>query len=333
MTISVTQPIVRNNLGDGIFSGLARGSSGAPGTIEGYQSSSKYYNVPPVTASNTGVNTTPPLTKSLLYVNGIGTPRETHAYTVKLLSAITNTKVIGIYNQSGDGEGTNIFYDLIQCLGDKTGLGNNPATNTLASAAITACKEGKYLNIIAHSQGAIITSRAMRQTIGALLDHYGRQDAVVRPLLEELDRINSRTLWQKLAASPFSDLRNSRTITTLARELRDRIRPIVERRLDSYVTAQTFGGAARFYPNGPRYRHVYNEWDPVPVMVGQGDIGTGPGRGARVEPINRNAGSRLPDIDDHSITELYLQSSSNFVDRNGNRSETGYVPIDMSMVR
>ncbi len=334
MAITVTEPVVRGNLGDGNFSGLAGNSTGAPGTIEGYQSQSKYYNVPAVTAKNTGVSTSNPIDKLLLYVNGIGTPRAAHAYTVKLISVVTNTKVIGIYNQSGDGEGTNLFFDLIQCLGDKTGLGNNPATNTMANSVATACKEGRYINIIAHSQGAIITSRAMRQAIGMLLDYYGRQDPVVKPLLEEVDRINSRTLWEKLTTTRSSDLRNSITIITLARELQDRIKPIVETQLDSYVSAQTFGGAARFYPDGPRYRHVYNFWDPVPMLVGQGDIMTGPGRGAQVIELNRNAGSRIRDfVDDHSITNVYMQSSDNFVDRLGKKVDSTYIPIDMSMVR
>lgn len=334
MAITVTAPDVRPNLGDGTFSGLAGGSSGGPGTIEGYRRDSKFYNVPSVTAANTGVNAERPVEKLLLYINGIGTPRATHAYTVKLLSVVTSARVIGIYNQSGDGESPNAVADLLQCLGDKTGWGNNPATNTLANTAAVACIEGKFLNIVAHSQGAIITSRGMRQAIGMLLDYFGRQDPVVRPLLEEVDRINSRTLWQQLTASRSSELRNTTTIITLERELRERVKPYIENLLDRYISAQTFGGAARFYPNGPRYRHVYNRWDPVPNLVGQGDIMTGPGRGATVLQLDRNAGGWGPDfVEDHSITDVYLQPSNEFVDRQGRRVDSAYIPVDMGMVR
>lgn len=336
MTVTVQQPHVDGNLTDGRFSGLAHGSTGAPGKVLGYDPNAKYYNVPSVTAQNTGVSSTPVQhNKLLLYVNGIGTPRATHAYTVKLLSVVSGAKVIGIYNQSGDGDGTNLFNDLIQCLGDKTGLSNNPATNTLTRSAYTACIESKYLNIVAHSQGAIITSRAMRQTKGKLLDYYGRRDSVVRPLLEQFDRIANRSMLQRIlsSANPITNVSDSTLILRLRSALAERINPSVERLMNNSISAQTFGGAARFFPDGPRYRHIYNSWDPVPMAVGQGDIMTGPGSGATVNQLSRNSGSRFPDIADHSITDVYLQSSGNYVDRQGKRVDSSYIPIDMSMVR
>lgn len=334
--ITVQQPVVNANLTDGRFSGLTQGGGAPPGNISGYSHLSSFYNVPPVTAGTAAGQRVTAVNKLILYVNGIGTNRDTHGYTVKLISVITGAKVIGIYNQSGDGSQSgalDMVSDLIQCLGDKTGLGNNPATNTLAKCVFKACTESRHLNIVAHSQGAIITSRAIRTAIGMMLDFYGRRDPNVRPLLEEADSILNSSFWHRAFATPFQRAGESVTLIRLRSALENRIRPIVERNLDQYISAQTFGGAARFYPDGPRYRHVYNFWDPVPMLVGQGDILTGPGRGARVEEINRNSDMRIRDIADHSITDLYMQSSADYVDRTGRKVDNNYIPIDMGMVR
>lgn len=331
--ISVEQPTVEDNLTDGAFSGLAPGEPSPPGNICGYPPTKTFYSIPPVTVRTTAGQRMTSVNKRIVYVNGIGTPRATHAYTVKLISVITGANVIGIYNRSGDGTDTNLFFDLIQCLGDKTGLSNNPATNTLARSAFKACTDAMYLNVVAHSQGAIITSRAMRQAIGMLLDFYGRRDPTVRPLLEEADAVLNSSIWRQVFALQIQHVRDSMILIKLNDALEKKIRPIVEDKLDSYVSVQTFGGAARFYPDGPRYRHVYNFWDPVPMLVGQGDILTRPGRGARVEEINRNSDMRIRDIADHSITDLYMQSSNNYVDRNGRKVDNNYIPIDMNMIR
>lgn len=333
--ITVEQPIVAQNLTDGAFSGLAPGPPTPPGNICGYPSSRHYFGIPPVTAVTAAGHRVSPVNKLIVYVNGIGTNRDTHAYTVKLISVITGANVIGIYNQSGDGMESgfvDMVADLIQCLGDKTGLGNNAATNTLARSVFRACTSSMNLNVVAHSQGAIITSRAMRQGIGMLLDFYGRRDATVRPMLEQADRIINTSMWRRILSGTFRQMQDAAFLITLNNALEEKIRPIVEQKLDEFVSVQTFGGAARFYPNGPRYRHVFNVWDPVP-LVGQNDIFTGPGRGARVESLNRNSDMFIRDIADHSITDLYLQSSDHYIDRNGHRVDNTYIPIDMSMVR
>lgn len=318
---------------DGEFTGAhgAAGGTTPPGNVGGFNPVNHlFWQVPPITpAVGERHPTTPVLNKRIVYINGIGTPRQSHAYTVKLISVVTGAVVIGIYNQSGDGEQPNILSDLVQCLGDKTGIGNNPATNTLAKCVYDSCVNGISLNIVAHSQGAIITSRAIRQGIGKLLDYYGRRDAQVRPFIEKIERHHGFLANVGRAVLGLDNIERLQ----LQVLLQERILPIVERNLDTYVSAQTFGGAGRFFPNGPRYRHVYNSWDPVPNLFGQGDIFTGPGRGARVEQIDRNAGMAIRDFDDHSIDGVYLQASQYYVDRKGRRVDNNYIPIDMSMVR
>lgn len=331
--IVLNQPTV-SVFGDGDFTG-SNGVDGGripPGSIRGFNPPNyHFWDVPPITpAVGERHPATPVLNKRIVYINGIGTPRNAHAYTVKLISVITGAVVIGIYNQSGDGEQPGYFSDLVQCLTDKMGIGNNPATVTLANCVYDACISDKYLNIVAHSQGAIITSRALRQGIGKLLDYYGRKDREVMPFIEKIER--NRGFFARVGRAVLG-LDNIERLQ-LQVLLQERILPIVERRLDACVSVQTFGGAGRFFPNGPRYRHVFNAWDPVPNLFGQGDIMTGPGRGARVEQINRNAGTLAPDfVADHSITELYLQPSQYFVDRRGRKVDENYIPIDMNMVR
>jgi hypothetical protein len=301
-----------------------------PGAIKGYDPNTYFWEVLGVTPKvGERHPATLSLNKRIVYINGIGTPMSAHAYTVKLISVVSGAAVIGIYNQSGDGTDTNIIFDLVQCLGDKSGLSNNPATKTLAKAVFDSCVSGVYLNIVAHSQGAIITSRGLRQGIGLLLDRYGRMSAKVKPLIEEVER--RRGFFESVLRGAIGANDVDRLKLEIA--LKQEILPLVETRLNDFVSVQTFGGAGRFFPNGPMYRHVVNSWDPVPNMFGQGDIMTGPGRGAVVETINRNAGSAVTDFDDHSMDGVYLQSSQYFVDRSGKKVDSNYIPIDMTRVR
>lgn len=58
----------------------------------------------------------------------------------------------------------------------------------------------------------------------------------------------------------------------------------LERKLED-VRVTTFGGAARFYPDGPSYTHVINRSDLVPMGTGLGLLGYA-GRGAVVHDID-----------------------------------------------
>ncbi len=325
--IELQKPTI-SPFGDGDYTGSSQNTP--PGNIRGYGKTDYFWTIPSVTSASTALNPIATLTnKRVIYVNGIGTPMMSHAYTVKLLAYVSGCGVVGIYNQSGDGTDTNLFFDLVQCLGDKTGLSNNPATRTMAKAIFDGCVSGVYVNIIAHSQGAIITSRAIRQAIGMLLDRYGRMNATVNALFQEVER--RRGFFENVGRGIIGSGDQDRLRLEIA--LQREIRPLVEERLGSFVSVQTFGGAGRFFPNGPLYRHVVNAWDPVPNAFGQGDIMTGPGRGAVVQTINRNAGTIGPDFDDHSMDGVYLQNSQYFVDRSGRSVDTNYIAIDLNRIR
>jgi hypothetical protein len=330
VAIEVKMPSV-TGFGDGDYVG-ANGQGGrvSPGSFSGYHPSNFFWGVPGITPSISESHpAVPALNKRIVYINGINTPRSAHAYSLKLLTTVTGAVVVGIYNMSGDGTDGNIVFDLVQCLGDKSGLSNNPATKTLGLAVYNSCVSGVYLNIVAHSQGAIITSRGIRQGIGLLLDHYGRMHREVSPIIDSLEK--KRGFFENVLRGIVSANDVDRIRLNLA--LKKYIQPIVEKKLHDYVSAQTFGGAGRFFPDGPVYRHVFNSWDPVPNLFGQGDIFTGPGRGARVEKVSRNSGSIGPDFDDHSMDGVYLQSSQYYTDRTGKKVDSNYIPIDMSMIR
>lgn len=92
----------------------------------------------------------------IVYVNGIlGSPQgmcdSLNAIAKKRCASVT-----GVYNQS-DG----LLKDLGQCVGDKLGIGDNPANATLQDIISEHVASGEPLDIIAHSQGALITSRAL----------------------------------------------------------------------------------------------------------------------------------------------------------------------------
>lgn len=314
-------PTISGAFSDGSFTGATEFQGPPPGVLMGFDPQNYFWDVQPITPSV--AERRPPSVahgKRIVYINGINTSMADHAYTVKILSVVSGAGVIGIYNQSGDGTDTNIVFDLVQCLGDKTGLNNNPATRTLAQAVYDACVCGEYLNIVAHSQGAIITSRGIRQAIGKLLDYHGRRNYQIRPLIDAFDK--RRGGRGRIGEDE-----------PLKQGLKQHILPTVEKDLRCYVSVQTLGGAARFFPDGPRYRHVYNSWDPVPRLFGQGSIIRGPGSGAVLEKIKRNAGSRFPGVADHLMNELYLKSSQDYVDRTGRKVDNNYIPIDMSMVQ
>jgi hypothetical protein len=330
--IELQKPTI-SPFGDGEFTGSAQNTP--PGNIRGYGRDRYFWEIPGVTAQSVGsAPIATPVNKRIIYVNGIGTPMIAHAYTVKLISYVSGCGVAGIYNQSGDGFKEDPISDLVQCIGDKLGVSNNPATKTMAKAIFDSCVSGVYLNIVAHSQGAIITSRAVRQAIGMLLDRYGRMNTKVRALFNEVEK--RRGFWESVGRGIISQDDVDRIKLLVA--LKQDILPLVEKRLGDFVSVQTFGGAGRFFPNGPWYRHVSNLWDPVPNAFGQGSeqlfgLPSGSGRGGTVEEIERNAGSRFRDFDDHSMDGVYMQESKYFVDRHGNKVDSNYIPIHMNRIR
>lgn len=95
--------------------------------------------------------------ETLIFVNGINTDFEGHKGNLQALANSTGQPVIGVYNAT---EG--MAKDLLQSAGDKYNIGNNPAVKTLSDSIYNELKAGRSPHIMAHSQGGLITSRALQ---------------------------------------------------------------------------------------------------------------------------------------------------------------------------
>ena len=94
--------------------------------------------------------------ETLIYVNGINTTKDGQSASLQAIADRTGAQVIGIHNAT---EG--MISDLGQCITDKLDKGRNPAVDTLADTVYNEIKAGHSIHIVAHSQGGLITSRAL----------------------------------------------------------------------------------------------------------------------------------------------------------------------------
>jgi hypothetical protein len=339
LAIQVQQPST-GQFGDGDFTGSSRPEN-VPGTIIGFGKSIKFWAVAGITfrtefrpgqrAVSAEIN------RRLVYINGMNSSRENHAYSAKLISVISGLTVVGIYNQSGQGtnETKDPKGDIFESIGLYTGDSNNPCTKTVTQAVIDACTSGVQLNTISTSQGSIVVSAALTLAKAKLIKRYIELDPEgSAELARQRAFVNGDARERIRQIRGTQDRQNAGK--TLPQIIDRKIRPFVDRRLQQFVSVHTFGGAIRTYPSGPRYRHVINSWDPFPTG---GGLNISPRLGVSstddfTQTINRNAGGPGKDFaDDHDFDNLYIQSSDTFVDRLGRRVDNSYLPLDMSIIR
>jgi hypothetical protein len=185
---------------------------------------------------------------TIVYVNGISTTKDGQFGSLQRIADRTGARVVGIHNATQGGAA-----DVIQSAGDTLDVGRNPVVDTLADTVYEEVNAGRTVHLMAHSQGALITSRA-------LTDVYQR--------LRVEDGLSRRE---------------------------------AERRL-SRVEVETFGGAAGYYPDGPRYVHYVNRRDAVPGLFGLGPFANPlvrPGRGAVVHRFSEGDNA-------HGFEQTYL---------------------------
>lgn len=139
----------------------ANGQTFAPGTA--------LSDIPAVTPAGGITNN-----ETLIYVNGIQTDVAGQSGSLQAIADNTGSRVIGVHNATGTFLG-----DVLQSLGDKLNIGNNPAVDTLADTVYDELTAGRDVHLLAHSQGAIITSRALEDVKNRLMveDGMSRQDA------------------------------------------------------------------------------------------------------------------------------------------------------------
>jgi hypothetical protein len=99
-----------------------------------------------------------PANGSILYVNGMLTPLTQQLTDMQAIADTTGAQVLGVHNST-----QGFVADAAQSAADVAGIGNNPAVTSLAQTIKTELQAGRPLTIFAHSQGAAITQRAVKQ--------------------------------------------------------------------------------------------------------------------------------------------------------------------------
>ena len=97
---------------------------------------------------------------TLVFVNGIGESRAGNAGHLQQIANRSGMNVVGLYNAT---QGT--LKDLVQCLKDKADL------------VYAKVKAGEPVRVMAHSQGALITERALQDVQNRLMAEDGMSKA------------------------------------------------------------------------------------------------------------------------------------------------------------
>jgi hypothetical protein len=133
--------------------------------------------VPGVTPRNN-----PNPTETFLFVNGIGTTKDSQFHNLQQIADRTGGKVVGIHNST---EG--MVTDLVQCVKDKLDKGRNPAVDSLADTVYSELKAGRSVHLMGHSQGGLITSRALKDVYRRLRIEDGLSKADTEKLLSKVN--------------------------------------------------------------------------------------------------------------------------------------------------
>ena len=133
--------------------------------------------VPGVTPRNN-----PNPTQTFVYVNGISNDKDTQFRSMQQIADATGGKVIGVHNAT---EG--MVADLAQCVKDKMDKGHNPAVDSLADTVYSELKAGRGVHLMAHSQGGLVTSRALKDVANRLRIEDGMSKGDVQKLLGKVN--------------------------------------------------------------------------------------------------------------------------------------------------
>jgi hypothetical protein len=120
--------------------------------------------------------------KTIIYVNGIMTPKEGQSSDLQAIADKSGAKAIGIHNST---EG--FITDLAQCVKDKLDKGRNPAVDTLADTVYSELKAGREVHLMGYSQGGLITARALFDVERRLRIEDGMSKADTQKLMGKLN--------------------------------------------------------------------------------------------------------------------------------------------------
>ncbi len=154
------------------FDGLFVGAGGRT-----YAPSTPLAEVPAVVPSDGRVPT-----ETIVYVNGISTTKDGQFGSLQQIADRTGARVVGIHNATQGG-----FVDVIQSAGDTLDIGHNPAVDTLADTVYAEINAGRTVHLMAHSQGALITSRALTDVYQRLRVEDGLSRSEAQRMLSHVE--------------------------------------------------------------------------------------------------------------------------------------------------
>lgn len=154
----------------------------------------------------------------LIHVNGIGTPAagqfEDMRATADSLSKKggVQAEIRGIHNGT-DGA----IKDVLQAAQDKFGFGSNRAVTTLKEQVLQRLKKGEPTNLMVHSHGTIIASRALREAKLALMLESGMTKSQAEQKMGEHVRVltTGNASWRYPDGPKYLHVMNTRDKITV----------------------------------------------------------------------------------------------------------------------
>lgn len=106
--------------------------------------------------------------ETIIYTNGILNDTDDQYSSMQAIAEQTGSRVIGVRNATEGFVG-----DAVQVFNDRVDRVNNPAVDTLADTVYNEVRQGNPVHLMAHSQGGIVTSRALTDVKNRLVAEDG----------------------------------------------------------------------------------------------------------------------------------------------------------------
>ena len=118
--------------------------------------------------------------ETLIYTNGIQTTKDAQARSLQAIADLTGSKVVGVHNAT-----ESVAADGLQVFTDKT-KGANPAVDSLAGTVYDELKAGRSVHLLSHSQGGLITARALSEVKNRMMVEDGMTKADAEKALSKV---------------------------------------------------------------------------------------------------------------------------------------------------
>jgi hypothetical protein len=251
------------------YDGATLGAGG-----QAYSADTPIAQIPPVTPQPGNATATD---ERVYLVNGITINREANARQAQMVANTSGASVYSIHNSTSavDPTGvTGVRGDVAQTaldiaemelhgIGQQVPAGGNPATVALTEKIKYDLLSSRKVHVVSYSQGSVLTSNALSRVKRDLMERYGYD-------------------FSAGAQDAAAQRRNAQALQRAERTL-------------SNVRVETCGGAASFYPDGPRYTHYVNQNDPIATTLGVSQPAARPGRDSSIVKMDFETGNPLWD--------------------------------------